>query len=357
MPSNPPPENSPSEPESRPPLTSDELLPPVEPPSASFIIQLFVVPAIIVLLVVLAGMVITSLANRNEADPETIVSALRSSNQQRWQTAKQLADMLRMESRYPELKTDRQLAAQLAELLREETEAGRMDDNSVELRYFLARVLGAFAIDEGLDELLTVARTDPDRDVRLSAISALAELAHTFNTKQPPENLEHEALVETLFQLANEQDDLIRSQTAFTIGVFAGQPDADPRLMQELEVLADDLYSDTRYNAALALARYGNLKALEAVKEMFDPQALRMAVAEEEDPALQTYKRNTILKNAIDAADMLWQKNSEAELPELRETLQDFIERAPTWEVAGKVPEVLVERAELVLEKHAPAER
>ena len=34
------------------PLVGDELLPPVEPPSAGFIVQLFVIPAVIVLIIV-----------------------------------------------------------------------------------------------------------------------------------------------------------------------------------------------------------------------------------------------------------------------------------------------------------------
>src|SRR5688500_9574712 len=89
----------------RPAVSSDELLPPVEPPSAGFIIQLFVIPAIIVAVVVLIWFGMESLARRREQDPAQIVAALRSSNQARFQQAKELADMLRLPERYPELKT------------------------------------------------------------------------------------------------------------------------------------------------------------------------------------------------------------------------------------------------------------
>ena len=97
-------------------MSSDELLPPVEPPSAGFLLQLFVVPAVIVAGVVLVWFVIESLARGGEQDPEAIVAALRSPTQG-FQQAKDLADMLRVPERYPELKVNRDLAKKLGELV------------------------------------------------------------------------------------------------------------------------------------------------------------------------------------------------------------------------------------------------
>src|SRR5687768_581572 len=91
-------------------VSSDELLPPVEPPSAGFIIQLFVIPAVIVAAVVLFWFVIESLARSGEQDPDQIVRDLRSNNQARFQRAKDLADMLRLPQRYPKLKVSHELA-------------------------------------------------------------------------------------------------------------------------------------------------------------------------------------------------------------------------------------------------------
>src|SRR5689334_11582536 len=84
----------------RPVVSSDEMLPPIEPPSAGFIIQLFVVPAVIVACVVGVWFLIESLARQGEQDPAKIVASLRSPNQARFQQAKELADMLRLKERY-----------------------------------------------------------------------------------------------------------------------------------------------------------------------------------------------------------------------------------------------------------------
>ncbi|NOZ39762.1 MAG: HEAT repeat domain-containing protein [Planctomycetes bacterium] len=333
-------------------VSADELLPPIEPPSGGFILQLFVIPAVIVLVVMLFGLLFTTLATQGEQDPLKIVAALRSSNQARWQKADELANMLRpgMEQRYPELKFNSELATELAKLLDEQVDEGLDDKNSISLRYYLCRVLGEFNVDEGVDVLLKTAREDQERDVRREAINALAVLSSAFGELDPPKSIEHPQLVETFTALANDEDDLLRSQTAFALGVFAMSPDADPLLMSELELLVDDLYSDARYNAALGLARQGNLKAVAAVTEMFDTEALAMNIKSETSPALQRFKRDTILDNALDAARLLIEKNPDADLAKLRTAVKQFAESAADWQPAP-APKSLVKRArELVAE-------
>ena len=162
------------------------MLPPVEPPSAGFILQLFVIPAVIVLVVVLLGMLITSLANTGERDPAKIVATLRSSSQNRWQEAFELANALRNEEQNPELKNNSELASQLAELLDEEITAGNTDDGSVKLRSFLCSAFGEFHVDDGIAVLLRAAKEDPDDYVRGSAINSLAILAEDFRHQKPP---------------------------------------------------------------------------------------------------------------------------------------------------------------------------
>ena len=58
------------------PATGDDILPPVEPPSARFIIQLFVVPAIIVMLVVAVWIGVTWLVRRTTMRPEEMIAGL-----------------------------------------------------------------------------------------------------------------------------------------------------------------------------------------------------------------------------------------------------------------------------------------
>jgi len=336
------------------PVRGDELLPPVEPPSGGFILQLFVVPGVIVLAVVLLGLLVTTLATQGDQDPTKIVAALRSSNQTRWQKANELANMLRLEERYPELKHNAELASQLAQLLDEEVEAGLEDKNSINLRYYLCRVLGEFYVDDGVAVLLKTARVDKERDIRREAINGLAVLGHALLKLDPPKTLEHSELVETLVELANDQENLIRSQTAFALGVFALDTDVDPRLTAELELLVDDLYSDARYNAALGLARRGNLRAVDAVVEMLGADALAMNIAKEKTPALEAFKRNTLIDNALKAAQLLLEKNPHVDLVELRDALRQFVEAAPAWEPAP-IPDSLIQRAEDLLAELAGA--
>jgi len=359
MPSSPTPENPVNEnlvndPSVAAPLSTDELLPPVEPPSAGFILQLFVVPAVIVLAVVMMWLLVTTMASQGDQDPVKIVAALRSSNQARWQKAEELANMLRLEKRYPEIKNNSELVVELAKLLDEEVEAGLDDKNSISLRYYLCRVLGEFYVDGGVEVLLKTAREDPERDVRREAINALAVLSNAFGDLEPPKSVEHPQLLETFKTLANDEDDLLRSQTAFALGVFAMSPSADPLLMSELELLVDDLYSDARYNAALGLARQGNLKAVAAVTEMFDTEALAMNTKNETTPALQAFKRDTILDNALDAARLLIEKNPEADLAKLQEAVKQFVQSAADWQPTP-VPASLVKRGRELLAENEPA--
>jgi hypothetical protein len=346
MASNPTPESSEQPLGATESLQADQLLPPVEAPSGRFIVQLFVVPAVIVFAVVMLWLLVTTLATQGDQDPTKIVAALRGSQQARWQKADELANMLRMESRYPKLKQNTELAAQLAQLLDEQVEAGRDDDNSISLRYYLCRVLGEFHVDQGVEVLLKTARQDPERDVRREAINALAVLGNALPALDPPQQLASPQLVETFTALARDPNDLIRSQTAFALGVLVTSPDADPELTQALEQLVDDLYADARYNAALGLARQGNLRAVEAVVEMLDPEALALCTQAEKTPQLQRFKRDTILDNALEAASQLLEKHPQADA--LRAALRQFADTAPSWQPAA-VPTSLVNRAQALL--------
>ena len=148
--------------------------------------------------------------------------------------------------------------------------------------------------------------------------------------------------------MSNDKQDAIRSQAAYALGVITLSEDADPQLMIELEKLVEDLHSDARYNAALALARQGSLLAVPALVEMLD---LRLLAVTTKDPIpqAQTRKRNTILKNALDAVVVIQMKNPGANLSDLQSALQKFIKEAPEMKPAP-VPPQLIERAEKVLE-------
>lgn len=343
----------------RPALNSDELLPPIEPPSARFIIQLFVVPAVIVAVVVLAWFLIESMARRGEQDPDQIVDALRSNNQARFQQAKDLADMLRLPQRYPEIKTNRELAQKLAAYVDELVAAGSTAEADVTMRIFLVTALGEFHVDDGLSALIKAALNDPERDVRRRAINALAVLAGSMAQLNEP--LVDENLTEALLKLADDQEELVRSETAFAMGVAAAAPGADPRLTTALEQLADDPYTDARFNAAMGLARAGSPQAAPALAEMLDldsirsslsgEKALNASVTEEALQSQKAYKRDLIVANALESIERIV-KTSELSAEgaaTLTSALRRFSEAAPQVQDPAPVPAELIDKAEQTL--------
>src|SRR4051794_29273619 len=87
-------------------------LPPVEAPSAGFIVQLFVIPAIVVLVVVMVWLLFGKLAG-GERDAMSYVEALRSPNAS-WRTAHELASLLQND---PKLSNDPSLLGEMTDLL------------------------------------------------------------------------------------------------------------------------------------------------------------------------------------------------------------------------------------------------
>jgi len=345
----------------RPAVSSDELLPPIEPPTAGFIIQLFVVPAVIVACVVGVWFLIESLARQGEQDPDQIVAALRSSNQARFQQAKELADMLRLPERYPELKTNRELAQKLAVYLEELVAEGDDGDASVAMRYFLASALGEFSVPDGFPALIKTAEDDPERDVRRKAINAIAVLSGSVSQAQqrqqlgrrPLRDTQAETLSTALLSLANDQDELIRSETAFALGVVAAKTQ-DAQLISALEELADDPYTDARFNAAIGLAGLEHPQAAAAIAEMVDPESLASSVSGEKAlteqvtkealDARKAYKRNAIVTSALKAIDRLLESKTlppESFAP-LDAALSKFIAAAPGMTDPAPVPAELL---------------
>jgi hypothetical protein len=343
--------------------SADELLPPVEPPNARFIIQLFVIPAVIVAAVVALWLVIETLARRGEQDPEQIVRALRSNNQARFQQAKDLADMLRQPQRYPELKVNRELAQRIAAYVDELVEAGRPEESEVTMRYFLVRTLGEFHVADGAPSLVNAARHDPQRDVRREALAAIAVLGGAMNNLKPPQPLDDAELNDALVELADDQDELIRSAAAFAVGVVAKSPTADPRLAEKLAELADDPNTDVRFNAALALAQLGDPAAPAAVAEMFDLDSIASSLSGEKAIANElneralasrkAFKRDLIVNNALHATSQLLATPAlpAAAFRPLEASLEGFLTSAEKLQKTEPVPDKLVAEGERILKR------
>jgi hypothetical protein len=292
-------------------FSPDDALPPVEPPSAGFILQLFVVPGVIVLVVVVIWLMFNWLAHMGN-DSDAFVRALARNNESRWQAAFNLATALRAErkSTEPRLTVDKRLAAQLAGILDDEIKAGSMDERPVTLRIYLSRALGEFRVDDGLPTLVTAASTQRDEaevDVRRAAIEGIALLAANF----PPDDkrfIENEKLTEALSNAAADPDHRIRAVAAVAMGVIGGETYID-----KLHFMLEDSHPDVRYNAAVRLASRGDLAAVDVLSEMLD-QNERAGVEAEQEVKMRDFKRSLITINALRATAQLAETNPTADL-------------------------------------------
>ena len=297
------------------PLSPDDALPPVEPPSAGFIVQLFVVPAVIVSIIVLVWLLFNWLAHMGE-DRQSYINALRRDNAGRWQAAVNLANALRRPSN--KLKHDAEFASELSALLTNELEQadGRASENDVRLRVFLSRALGEIYVVESIPALLAGTRLEGDADlpVRVAALQALAVLAS---------NLDEEALADqnemkaALIAAAGDGEPEVRSAAAYALGVVGGD-----EACEALANLVHDAAPNVRFNAATGLARHGRAEAVPVLVEM-------MELTDDEhwetgrDPAMREAKRMTIVVSALHAAGMLVDQHPEAaDMDKLRDAVE-----------------------------------
>jgi hypothetical protein len=305
--------------ESRPPL-GEELLPPVEQPSARFIIQLFVVPALIVILIVALWLAFNWLVRSTERSPDQLILAMdQGPNVARWQRAQELADMLQ-DKRSPKFRQNHKAAAELARMLdRELGQAGAKEDD-VEFRKYLARALGEFDVEDGTDILLKAAKTNrgaDDEKVRDAAIQAIAVRAYNLSQMKPPQQLSTPDLEPALLALAGDTDPVIRFQTAYALGHIG-----TPAAVKQLETMVDDPDAGTRYNAAVALAHRGNPKSIDTLAEMLDMNEVA-GIRNEKDEG-KSFKRTVLVVSAIDAAHALARQNPQANLAPITSALEQI---------------------------------
>lgn len=329
--------------------TSEEFLPPVTPPTGRFIVQLFVIPAVIVTVIVLLWLLLAGVVLRRSGDPEELIKSL--SSPDRWQSAQQLADMLRDE-RHAQFKRNESAARQLAQIMQREldrAESGdRLNEKDVTFLMFVARALGEFHVDAGLPTLLRGARLDRNEDflhVRRAAIEAIAVLTSRLQQQESGWVGAEHGLEERLLALAESDQRLVRSETAFALGVLG-----TPAAIEKLAKMIRDPYPDARYNAASALARHGDLRALDTLAEMLDPAETAGLRYEDERDIYRFHKRGTILKNALRSTERLARAHPNADFTELMRPLKQLVTADAGDLRQAYIEPVLVSEAERVLE-------
>jgi len=280
-------------------ISQDDSLPPVEPPNAAFLVQLFLVPGVIVAIIVCVWLSFHWLAHLG-SDPQAYVKTLRRDNEGRWQAALNLANDLRGPGGAA-LKSDTALATELGRILDDEAASGRSGEQSQTLRLYLCRALGEFAIPDAAAPLVARSKNLADPQTARAAVEALAVLAT--NLVAAGRSFDDAAGVTAAVVAASQSDDAhVRSAAAFTLGVLGG-----PTAVERLGQLAADRSDDVRFNAALALARQGSAESLDTLGEMLALPDVATTADTAADPAAQSrrYKRALVVVNALRGLAML----------------------------------------------------
>jgi hypothetical protein len=281
-------------------------LPPVAPPSAGFIVQLFLIPALIVGVIVGIYLLFGLLAS-GELDWRQQVVDVRSANEHvRWRGALSLAQMLDADAQQGAsgtgLSRNREIAAALTELFRDTMAQSPRDEEAHKQLEFVTKALGRLdSADVVLPVLLGAIDTDSDPELHKHVLTAVAMIAGRAFERNAP--LDDASLVRRVIVLSEGADVLSRHQAAFILGLTR-VPEARARL----EVLLQDGDLMTRANAAIGLARQKSTDGLPVFEEVFADLAARPldpSTATTDGRAQEYFERYVLYSNCLKAIELL----------------------------------------------------
>ena len=308
--SQPPPDNA---------RVTDSGYPPVEPPTTTFIVQLFLIPLLIVTIIVVVWFLFSWLASMGN-EPQELVRDLQRLDRGSWRKAYALTNQLR-DPEHDALKDDAALCRDLAAVLASENQSRSTGRERTQLRVFLCRALGEFRVADGLPSLLEAAakeRSDADVDVRRAALEALSVLSGNLGAQVIRGDQQAMDVILAASQASDGEDRgaqraTLRSTAAFALGVVGGSA-----AMHRLVLMLDDSFPNARYNAAIGLARHGRSEAVPVLLEMLDPGNERAWESEKSESARE-FKRSLVLANGIRAAVELLDSTTNRESREKQE--------------------------------------
>jgi HEAT repeat protein len=296
----------------------DAPLPPVQPPSAGFIVQLFVVPALIVLAVVGVWALFGKIASSDE-DWRELVEDIRNTNEhRRWRGANGLATLLLRDQQLGDdgqhLATNPDIARVLVDLFDEGLNRHSTRDDDLKQEAFLARTLGLLDTQATvLPALQHGMKPEQDREIRKNSIASIAVIA--YRADEHNEAVKSPALVEDLVTTTSDPDSLIRDTATYALGLVNS-----PASRERLAVLVASGDVNTRVNAAVGLARQKSTAGLPVFKEILKTGSA--AVGDLEAPG-QT-EALLSLKNVLHAVRILdgqWTPEQRRELAALIEPI------------------------------------
>lgn len=242
-------------------------LPPVQPPSAGFIVQLFLIPALIVLAVVGVWALFGRMA-AGEQDWRELVDEIKNTNEhRRWRGANGLADLLatdlRLGERGQKLSSNPEIASALSNLLSEGLEKRSQREDDLKQQAFLAMTLGMSDVtDTTMPVLIKAMQPEQDREVRMSAIKAVAVAGGRAGERRG--SLSDAPLIDALILTTRDEDVMLRQLGTFTLGLIPSSA-----TNERLAVLLGDSDESTRINAAISLARLKSTVGLDVFRKIF----------------------------------------------------------------------------------------
>lgn len=348
-----------------PPGARPEELPPVEPPSAGFIVQLFLIPALIVAAVIGVWALFGKLADSETNWPQLVAELGSGNEHRRWRAALGLAQALRnqqvVEGENGEagesLAEKPEVAKALCDLLNETLNSPSTLQEDIDHREFLTRTLGSLKCNDivlpTLNKTLSAERNIEVRKSGLMSVALIAQRAFQQQAKSVEvQDTSSASTSETVLNLvkpfeqatiatddifdelriaSQDEDASIRQLAAFALGMVSG-PDA----VRTLKAMLLDGDSLARANAAVGLARNGVADAADALIELLDENLAEIdrddfsKLSEEdqqEELRSRQFVRPTLLRNCIRASGGVYGSMSEAQkellLPLLKAASED----------------------------------
>jgi hypothetical protein len=311
-----------------------EHLPEVRPPSVGFIVQLFLIPAMIVAAVVGVYWLFGRLATSDQDWRELVVELQNTNTHRRWRAAVGLAQLLEADLNRPgkqDLTKNPEIARALTELFRERLAAGRSQED-ISQQVFLATTLGYLDQPDIVVPPLLEAldgRADHDAEVRKAAARSIffiaGRAAEQKKEGQPAlqeELISQPGLLEGLIELTREEEPVFRHMGAFALGLIPA-----PQAQQRLRVLLADGDADTRANAAIGLARQGLTDGWPVFREIL--KAARPGGQKASDEGESDEGDLVALVNVLKAVEVLADQWTAPQRQELTSLIQPLAENHP----------------------------
>jgi len=371
--------SDPSIPESAEPAEfRPEELPPVTPPSAGFIVQLFLIPALIVMALVAVWALFGKLAD-SDSDWKQLATELSSSNEhRRWRAALGLAQLLQNEQIH--LPQDQEPLAKnplvvdsLTRLFSESLASTTITDEDIRHQEFLARTLAALDADEKTLPILAEGMKDSRNiEVRKSSLMSVAAIAGrhfddvtgysasvaagsvvpSMSARRLPltaPTISDSTVLEQLRRSAQDSDPVVRHLAGYALGSVSG-----PESLEQLRVMLTDGNRLAQANAAIGLARNGSVDGVPtmiqllttsltpfeyqpdpATKGEVAPDAVQQAEARHQIEEAQ------VARNCLRAVENLWPQIDVENRTSLAAVIRQVEQTFPASDVRQQAGELL----------------